>query len=98
MGHKTSHKGIFLETKIYTSSESCINKLSIDVWFVRVEQIQLFENLESEGAKTILRKSPLKLSKLRSLLCILLIKNYVLTVMVGSLQNIFMKHCIYLIS
>ncbi len=31
------------------------NKLSIDVWFVRIGQylaeIQLFENLESEGAK-----------------------------------------------
>ncbi len=31
--------------------------LSIDVWFVRIEQclaeIQLFENLESEGAKKI---------------------------------------------
>ncbi len=37
-----------------------INKLSIDVWI----EIQLFENLESEGAKKlkILRKSPLKLS------------------------------------
>ncbi len=31
------------------------NKLSIDVWFARIEQylaeIHLFENLESEGAK-----------------------------------------------
>ncbi len=59
----------------------------IDVWFVRIGQylaeIHLFENLESEGAKknkkiTILRKSPLKLSKLSSYLCILLIKNEVL--------------------
>ncbi len=42
---------IFFIIKIYTS----INKLSIDVWFVRIGQylaeIQLFENLESEGAK-----------------------------------------------
>ncbi len=42
MYHKTSHK-------------SWINKLSIDVWFVRIGQylaeIQLFENLESEDAK-----------------------------------------------
>ncbi len=48
MDHKTSHK-----SKL--SSESWINKLSIDVCFVRIEQylaeIQLFENLESEGAK-----------------------------------------------
>ncbi len=45
----------FFEIEIYTSSESWINKLSIDVWFVRIGQylaeIQLFENLESEGAK-----------------------------------------------
>ncbi len=37
-----------------------INKLSIDVWFVRIGQylaeIQLFENLESEGAKKIIKK------------------------------------------
>ncbi len=55
MDHKTSHKGQFLENLSHTSSESWINKLSIDVWFVRIEQylseIQLFENLESEGAK-----------------------------------------------
>ncbi len=62
LGHKTSHKGQFFEIEIYTSSESWINKLSIDVCLV---EIQLFENLESEGAKQIkiLRKSPLKLSK-----------------------------------
>ncbi len=34
-----------------------INQLSIDVWFVRIVQylaeINLFENLESEGAKKI---------------------------------------------
>ncbi len=53
--HKTSHKGQFFETEIYTSSESWINKFSIDVWFVMIGQylaeIQLCENLESEGAK-----------------------------------------------
>ncbi len=51
LNHKTSP--IFLFIEIYISSE--INKLSIDVWFVRIGQylseIQLFENLESEGAK-----------------------------------------------
>ncbi len=40
--------------EIYTSSESWINKLFIDVWFVMIGQylaeIQ-FENLESDGAK-----------------------------------------------
>ncbi len=53
--HKTSHKGQFFEIEISTSNESCINNLSIDVWFVMIGQylaeIQLFENLDSEGAK-----------------------------------------------
>ncbi len=36
--HKTSHKGPFLEIEIYASSESWINNLSIDVWFVMIGQ------------------------------------------------------------
>ncbi len=31
--HKTSQ---FYEIEIYASSESCINKISIDVWFVMI--------------------------------------------------------------
>ncbi len=53
--HKTSHKCQFFKIEFYTSSDSWINKFSIDVWFVMIEQylaeIPLFENLESEGAK-----------------------------------------------
>ncbi len=53
--HKTSHKGQFCEIEISTSYKSWINNLSIDVWFVMIEQylaeIQLFVNLESDGAK-----------------------------------------------
>ncbi len=55
LDHKNSHKGQFFEIKIYTPSESRINKLSIDVCVVMIGQylaeIQLFENLESEGTK-----------------------------------------------
>ncbi len=55
LDHKTSHKGQFFKIEIYTSF--WINNLSIDVWFVMIGQylaeIQLFENLESEGAKII---------------------------------------------
>ncbi len=55
MDHKTSHKGPFFETDIYTSSESWINKFSIDVWVVGIGrylvEIKQFENLESKGAK-----------------------------------------------
>ncbi len=67
LDHKS---GPFFEIEIYTSSESWINKLSIDVWFVKIGQylaeMQLFGNWESEGAK---KKSkywenfPLKLPK-----------------------------------
>ncbi len=49
LDHKTSHKGQFFEIEIYTSSESRINKLSIDN--ITIDEIQLFEYLESEGAK-----------------------------------------------
>ncbi len=38
MEHKTSHKGQFFKIEIYTSSESWINNISIDVWFVMIEQ------------------------------------------------------------
>ncbi len=55
LDHKTSHKGQFFEIEIHTSYESRINKLSIDECFVMIGQylaeLQLFENLESEGAK-----------------------------------------------
>ncbi len=49
MDNKTSHKGTFFEIEMYTSSESWINHLSIDVWFGQY----LAENLESEDAKQI---------------------------------------------
>ncbi len=48
----------YFQIEMYASSESWINKLSIDMWFVRIGQyldteIQLFENLESEVAKKL---------------------------------------------
>ncbi len=53
LDHKTCHKGQFFEIEIYTSSESWINKLFIDAWFVLMDQylseIQILENLKSEG-------------------------------------------------
>jgi len=51
LDHKTSHSGTFSEIEI-----------SIDVWFVRtghfLSEIQLFENLDSEGAEHRENKSP----------------------------------------
>ncbi len=55
MDHKTSLKCQIFAIEIYTSPESWINNVSIDVWFVWIGQylaeIQILENLESEGAK-----------------------------------------------
>ncbi len=52
LDHKTS---TFFENEIYASSESWINNISIDAWFVMIGQylaeIQLFEYLEFESAK-----------------------------------------------
>ncbi len=51
LDHNTSQ---FFRIEMNTSSESCIHKISIDVWFVMIGQYladtQLFENLESEDA------------------------------------------------
>ncbi len=53
INYKYKWQQTFIE--IYTSHESWTNKLSIDIWFVMIAQylaeIQLLENLESEGAK-----------------------------------------------
>ncbi len=49
LDHKTSHKCQFFEIEIYTSSESWINKFVMIGPYLA--EIQLFENLESMGAK-----------------------------------------------
>ncbi len=43
--HKASHKDQFGEIEIYTSSESWINNLFIDVWFVMIGQYLKIWNL-----------------------------------------------------
>ncbi len=58
LDHKTSHNGhFFLKNWDVYIIWKLINKLPIDVWFVRIgpylAEIQLFESLESEGEKKI---------------------------------------------
>ncbi len=78
-----------------------INNLSIDVWFVRIglylADIQLFENLESKGAKNpniekitfkFVQKKFLAMHISNQKLCFDLL-------MVGNLQNIFMEYDLY---
>ncbi len=87
---------------------SCSNampEISIDVWFVRIgeylAEVQLFENLESEGAKKNLNieKIAFKVGQMKFLA--MHITNQKLSFdifMVRNLQNIFMEHDLYLIS
>ncbi len=73
LDHKTSHKGLFFLNWDLCVNWKLINNLSNDVWFVKIGQylteIQLFENLESEGAKKIeiLRKIAFKVMQIKSL-------------------------------
>ncbi len=81
-----------------------INKFSIEAWFVRIGQylaeIQLFEYLESEGAKHVnIEKIPFKVVQMKSLA--MHITNTKLSfhiLIVGNVQNIFIEHDLYLIS
>ncbi len=64
-------------------------------------EIQLFENLESEDAKTIkiLRKSPLNLVQIKSVAMDITNQKLSFEIFtVGHLQNIFMEHDLYVIS
>ncbi len=80
LDHKTSHKGQFFEIEIYTSYESWINKLSIDVLFVMIGQysaeIQILYLWKSGiwGCKKNLNIEKIAF-KVVQLYCILLIKN-----------------------
>ncbi len=49
LDHKTSLKGQFFEIEIYTSSESGINNISIDVWFVVIGQYLNIWNLRVQN-------------------------------------------------
>ncbi len=100
LDHKTSLKVQFLEIEIYTSSESWINTLWIgldNIW-----QIQLFENLESEGAKNKKRnieKIAFKVVQMKFLAIHITNQKLSFDIFtVRNLQNIFMEHDLYLIS
>ncbi len=61
LDHKTSHKCPFLEVEIYASSESWLNNISIDVWFVMIRQyfnisnlrVQKHQNIENSSFKVV---------------------------------------------
>ncbi len=88
LDHKTSHKSIFF----------LINNLCIDVWFVMIGQylaeIQLFVNLESEGAKNLnIEKISFKVVQMKSLAMHITNQKLSFDIFtVGNLLNIFMEH------
>ncbi len=93
LDHKTSLKCKFF----------WINKLSIDVWFVRIGQyladIQLFENLESAGEKNLnIEKIAFKVVQMKFLAMHITNQKWSLDICtVRNLPNIFMEHDLYLI-
>ncbi len=98
MDHKTSYKGQFVEAEIYTTSESWINKFSIDVWFVRIWQYLKIWNLREpknlnteKTAFTFVQMNFLAMHTTNQKL-----RFKIFTV--GNLQNILMEHDLYLIS
>ncbi len=105
-GHKISFKCQFFGMEIYTSAEIWINNISINVWFVRIRQylaeIQLFENLESEGAKKNnlnIEKIIFKDVQMKFLAMHITNQRWCFDIFtVRNLQNIFMEHDLYLIS
>ncbi len=104
-GPQKPHKCKFFEIEVYVSSESWIDNLSIDVWFVMIGQylaeIQLFENLESEGAKKNLNIEKITFKVVQIKFLAMHITNQKLSFdifTVGNLQNIFLEHDLHLIS
>ncbi len=90
--HKSSHKGQFFEIEIYTSPESLINNISIDVWFVMIGQHLYFRNLRMQKNLNI-EKISFKVVQMKFLA--MHITNQKLSFdifMVGNLQMFFMEH------
>ncbi len=93
LDHKTSHhKGQFLDIDMYTSYESWINNISIDVCFVRIGQY--LEDLESEGAKNKnIEKIAFKVVQMKFLAMHITNQKLGFNIFTeGHLQNIFMEH------
>ncbi len=96
--HKTSHKGPFLEIEMYASSESWINNLSIDVWFVMIYNYLKIWNLRVQKNLNI-EKITFKVVQMKFLAMHITNQKLGFDIFtVGSLLNIFMEHDLYLIS
>ncbi len=83
---------------MYILSESRINKLSIDVWFVRI--IQYLAEIQLFGEKNLnIEKIAFKVVQMKFLAMHITNKTLSFDIFIlGDLQNIFMEHDLYLIS
>ncbi len=95
LDHRTSDKWKFFEIEIYTEK----NKLSIDVWFVRIGQYLKIWNLRVQKKYIyILRNSPLN-CQMKSLAMHITNQKLSFDIFtVENVQSIFIEHDLYLIS
>ncbi len=107
LDRKTSHNGQFFEIEIYTSSESWIKKLSIDIWLLVCCDRTIF------GWNTTIWKSGIwgckknpniekitfKVVQMKFLAIHITNQKWSFDIFtVGNLQNIFIEHDLFLIS
>jgi len=96
--HKTSLKCQFFEIEIHTSSESWINNISIDAWFVMIGQYLKIWNLREQTNLNI-EKIIFKVVQMKFLAMHITNQQLSFDIFtVGNLLNIFMEHDFYLIS
>ncbi len=92
MDHKTSRTGQFFKIEIYASSESWINNLSIDVWFVMIGQYFKIWNLRVQKNLNI-EKITFKVVQMKFLAMHITNQKLRFDIFtVGNLLNIFMEH------
>ncbi len=96
LDHKTSLKCQFFDIEMYTSYESWIDRLSIDVWFVGIEQhlaeIKVSQNLRVQKKKNI-EKISFKICPNEILAMHITNQKWSFDIFtVENFQNIFMEH------
>ncbi len=92
LDHKTSHKDAFFKTEMYRSSESWINNISIDVWFVMIGQYLRKRNLRVQKNINI-EKIIFKVVQMKFLAMHISNKKLSFDIFtVGNVLNIFMEH------
>ncbi len=94
LDHRTSHKGQFYEIEISTSSESWINNLSIDVWFVMIGQyLAEIWNLRVQKNHNI-EHSPIIAEERRDFITVHPVAGHVVTMENSCLLTVIWEECL----